>query len=176
MSERQIVTIPDEVLRKKAEKVKFFDDELKALAQDLVDTVKIAEDPEGAGIAAPQISVSKRVIVVRNFFVDPINRDKYLFENYVLVNPKIISMSKETDVEWEGCLSVPDQYGEVERPSKIKVVAQDIDGKSIKMKASGYFARTIQHEIDHLDGILFTDKVIGKTITEKELDKIYEQE
>lgn len=176
MSERKIVTLPDEVLRKKAEKVKFFDDELKALAQDLVDTVKIAEDPEGAGIAAPQIGVSKRVIVVRNFFVDPINRDKYLFENYVLVNPKIISMSKETDVEWEGCLSVPDQYGEVERPSKIKVVAQDIDGKSIKMKASGYFARTIQHEIDHLDGILFTDKVIGKTITEKELDKIYEQE
>lgn len=172
MAVKPIITIPNKVLRTKTEKVKQIDSEVLALAKDLLDTVRVAKDPEGAGLAATQIGVSKRVCVVRNFFRDPTNEEKVLSEDVVLINPKIISTSKETEVDWEGCLSVPDKYGKVQRFSKIKISALGVDGKDIKFKASDYFARTIQHEIDHLDGILFTDKVIGGTIGEEELDKL----
>jgi peptide deformylase len=110
--------------------------------------------------------------VVRNFFVDPKDSQNMLSENIVLINPKIISKSKEVETDWEGCLSVPDVYGKVERYKKIKIYAVGIDGKDIKFKASDFLARTIQHEVDHLDGILFTDKVVGKTITEEELEAL----
>jgi peptide deformylase len=171
MSAQPIITIPDEVLRKKTEKVKTINEEILKIAKDLVDTVKVAKDPEGAGLAAPQIGVSKRICIVRNFFLDPLDEHKILSEDIVLINPKIVSTSKETDIDWEGCLSVPNAYGKVERYSKVKVSAIGIDGKDIRFKASDFLARTIQHEIDHLDGILFTDRVIGKTITERELEK-----
>jgi peptide deformylase len=95
-----------------------------------------------------------------------------LSEDIILINPKIVSRSKETETDWEGCLSVPNVYGKVERFQKVKVSALGADGKDIKLKTSGFLARTVQHEIDHLDGVLFTEKVIGQTITEEELDKI----
>jgi len=171
MAVKPIITIPNKVLREKTEKVKNVDSEVASLAKDLLDTVRVAKDPEGAGLAATQIGVSKRVCVVRNFFKDPANPEKILSEDIILINPKIISNSKETEVDWEGCLSVPDKYGKVERFEKVKITAVGIDGKDIKIKASGYFARIVQHEIDHLDGILFTDKVIGETISEEELEK-----
>lgn len=172
MSAKPIITIPNEVLRKKAEKVKNIDEEVLKTAQDLLDTVKVAKDPEGAGLAAPQIGASKRICVVRNFFIDPQDSKKILSEDIVLINPKIVSKSIETETDWEGCLSVPNEYGKVERFKKVKISATGIDGTDIKFKANDFLARTIQHEIDHLDGILFTDKVIGKTITEEELDKL----
>lgn len=176
MAIRKIVTVPDTVLRKKAEKIKSIDGEVKSLAQDLLDTLAVAKDPEGAGIASTQIGVSKRICVVRNFYPDPAGSHDYVHEDYVLINPKIVSTSKETDIEFEGCLSVPDKYGRVERFKKIKVEALDINGDQLKIKAQDFFARTIQHEIDHLDGILFIDRIIGNPITEKDLDKLYEQE
>jgi peptide deformylase len=172
MPVRPIITIPNNILKTKTEKVKMIDEEVLKVAKDLVDTVKVAKDPEGAGLAAVQIGSSKRICVVRNFFKDPQNPEKILSEDIVLINPKIISTSKETEVDWEGCLSVPNKYGKVERFIKVKVTALSLDGLEMKFKANDFLARTIQHEIDHLDGIIFTDRVIGKIVSEEELEEI----
>ncbi len=172
MAVKPIVTIPDPVLQQKCAKVKSFDSATQQVIKDLLDTLDTARDPEGAGLAAPQIGVPLKICAVRNFFEDPINPSRILSETIVLINPKIISHSSETDIDWEGCLSVPDQYGRVPRFTKIKVIAQDEQGNTIKVKASDFLARVLQHEIDHLDGILFTEKVTGPILEEKELDKI----
>ena len=176
MAVKTVLIDPNPILAKKAQKVSEITDEIKNVAQDLLDTVKVAKNPEGAGLSAPQIGVSKRIAVVRNFFDDPIHPEEVHSDDTVLINPKIASHSIETDLDWEGCLSVPDCYGMVERFKKIKVTAKDLDGNILKIKADGFFARTIQHEIDHLDGVLFTSKVFGETITQKELDEKIEQE
>jgi peptide deformylase len=172
MPVRPIITLPNNILRTKTKKVKKIDPEVEKVAKDLVDTVKLAKNPEGAGLAATQIGSLQRMCVVRNFFNDPQNPETVLSECIVLINPKIIGTSKETDIDWEGCLSVPDKYGKVERFSKIKVTAMGLDGKDIKLKAGDFLARTIQHEIDHLDGIIFTDRVVGKIITEEEMENL----
>lgn len=176
MSVKKIVTTPNPVLNKKTQKVGEITDEIKKIAQDLIDTVKVAEDPEGAGLAATQIGISKRMCVVRNFFEDPLDENKIRSDDIVLINPKITHYSPEKDLDWEGCLSVPDVYGKVERASKIKVTAKDIDGNIIKIKAEGFFARTIQHEVDHLDGILFSAHIQGKTLSQKEFDEMIEMQ
>lgn len=174
MPVQKIILEPDPVLHQKSEKVKSITPEIKALIQDLIDTAENAKDPEAAGLSAPQLGVLKRVILARNFFKDPKNPHAYLHENVILINPKIISASTETDLEWEGCLSIPDTYGKVRRPVKVKVDALDETGERIRLKATGYFARIVQHEIDHINGILFTERVEGKTLTEKELDQLEE--
>lgn len=168
-----IITIPDERLLTKSEKVTEFGPETKKIVQDLTNTLSSASNPEGAGLAAPQISALKRIVIVRNFLRNPDGSEKPIIQDFVLINPKIFGESKETFIDWEGCLSVPDTYGKVERFKKIKVKAQDENGNTVRITASGLFAAVIQHETDHLDGILFTTKVIGKTVNEKELDRIY---
>lgn len=85
-----------------------------------MDTVKIAKDPEGAGLAAPQLGISKRICVVRNFFEDPLNSNDINSDDIILINPKIIQYSAEKEIDWEGCLSVPNVYGLVERAKKNK--------------------------------------------------------
>lgn len=176
MSVKKIITVPNPILNKKTQKIGEITDEIKNIAQDLIDTVKVAEDPEGAGLAATQIGISKRMCVVRNFFEDPLNPNEIKSNDIVLINPKITNYSDEKDLDWEGCLSVPDKYGKVERASKIKVTAKDVDGNIIKIKAEGFFARTVQHEVDHLDGILFTDKIEGETLSQEEFDKMIEDQ
>lgn len=176
MAVRNIVTIPNPVLNKKTQKIGEITDEIRVLAQDLIDTVKVAEDPEGAGLAATQIGVSKRMCVVRNFFEDPLDENKIKSDDIVLINPKITHFSPEKDLDWEGCLSVPDIYGKVDRSTKIKVTAKDIDGNNIKIKAEGFFARTIQHEVDHLDGILFTTHIKGETLSQQEFDEMINEQ
>lgn len=176
MAIREIVTIPNEILNKKTQKIGEITEEIKNIAKDLIDTVKVAEDPEGAGLAATQIGISKRICVVRNFFEDPINPEKISSNDIILINPKITDFSDEKETDWEGCLSVPDVYGLVERSKKIKLTAKDLDGNKIKIKAEGFFARTIQHEVDHLDGALFTSKVKGETLTQKQFDEMIEKE
>ena len=161
-----ILKVPDERLLRVSTKVTDFGDETQKNVKDLVDTLDKAKNPEGAGVAAPQVGISKRIIVVRNFLSD----DTY--EQFVLANPKIISRSKETVTYWEGCLSVPNSWGQVPRYKKIKLRAQNQFGEEIRLTASNYFASVIQHEIDHLDGILFTAKVVGPTLTEEELDRV----
>jgi peptide deformylase len=176
MSVKTVITTPNPILDKKALKVSDINDDVKNVAKDLLDTIKIAKDPEGAGLAAPQIGVSKRIAIVRNFFEDPLHPEEIHSDDIILINPKITSFSSETEIDWEGCLSVPDKYGLVERYKKIKVSYKDIDGNNQKIKAEGFFGRTIQHEIDHLDGILFTSKLVGETLSQKEFDEMIEKE
>lgn len=176
MSVKTVITTPNPILDKQAQKVSDITGDIKNVAKDLLDTVKVAKDPEGAGLAAPQIGVSKRIVIVRNFFEDPLHPEEIHSDDIILINPKITSYSTETELDWEGCLSVPDKYGLVERFKKIKVTTKDIDGNNLKIKAEGFFSRTIQHEIDHLDGILFTSKIKGNTISQKEFDEMIEKE
>ena len=173
MPVKPIITIPNPILETPAERVGEIDDVTKNVIRDLLDTVLAAKNPEGAGLAAPQIGVSKRVCVVRRFIE---TSDKIVTKEYVLVNPKIISASKETDIHYEGCLSVPDVYGQVERAKKIKVKALDENNQPIRISTSGFFARVIQHEVDHLDGVLFTTKLIGDPITQFQFDQLMEEE
>ncbi len=140
---REVLQVGDPVLRKKCEKVTRFDDALKALLDDLRDTV-LAE--EGAGLAAPQIGVSLRVFVV--------NVDEGYFE---FVNPVFV-WQKGEQTGAEGCLSVRGKAGTVTRPNKVKIVFYDRNGDRYSLVATGFFARAICHEYDHLDGVLYTDK------------------
>ncbi len=172
MTVQKIVTVPEKVLLQKAEEIKDINEEIVQLAKDLKDTLKHAKKPEGAGIAANQIGVAKRMCIVRNFISPTKNNRDLVSEDFILLNPKIIWKSPELDTDWEGCLSVPDKYGMVARNKKIKVEALTLDGNLIQMTAKDLFARIIQHEVDHLDGILFTSKVTGKIISENELDEI----
>jgi peptide deformylase len=172
MSVVPILTVPHEKLYQKCEKVTKFDGETKKIIQDLRDTLDQARNPEGAGLAAPQIGELKNIIVVRNFVHNPAHPREPLIEEFVLVNPKMISTSKEILTDWEACLSVPNVYGRVERFKKIKVKALNENGEDIRLTASGFFATVIQHEMDHLEGIIFTSKVIGETLSEKELDNL----
>ncbi len=166
MSIIPIKTVPDPILTRKCEKITALDDNMEKIIKDLIDTLDKATEPEGAGISAPQIGYSQQVCVVRDFTSEEAPED------LVLINPKIISTSKETETDWEGCLSVPEVYGKVQRPKKIKLKALNRNGEGIKVKASGYLARVLQHEIDHLNGILFTSKVSGSTITGEEFETL----
>ncbi len=154
MALREIVTVPDPVLRRKAQKVRQFDAELQQLIEDMVETMRAAP---GVGLAAPQVGVSQRVIVVEYGEDEDESRPPRL---YVVVNPEIVEVSPETEMGVEGCLSIPELVGEVERHQRIVVKGQNRRGQPIKLKLQGWVARIFQHEIDHLEGILFTDRAV----------------
>ncbi|KKS16538.1 MAG: peptide deformylase [candidate division WWE3 bacterium GW2011_GWC1_41_7] len=171
MSVVPIITIPDKRLLQPCEKVTDFGSGTQKVIRNLKDTLQNAKNPEGAGLAAPQIGVLKRITIVRNYVFNPADKETPIVQEFVLINPKIISQSKDTIVEYEGCLSVPNSYGKVERNKKVKIKAQDESGETIRLTASGFFSAVIQHEIDHLNGVLFTSKTIGGLLTEKEFDQ-----
>jgi peptide deformylase len=154
MALREIVTIPEPVLRKKARKVTDFGPELQALVDDMVETMRNAP---GVGLAAPQVASPVRVIVVE--FGDEEN-EEIPPKLYTMVNPEILRVSEETVVGTEGCLSIPGFVGDVERLDQITIKGQNRFGKTIRVKASGWLARIFQHEIDHLNGVLFTDRAL----------------
>jgi len=174
MAIKKIVKVPDPVLNLKTERV-VIDEDLKKLVTDLLDTLTAQKKPKGAGLAAPQIGVSMRVCIAKKFSPNPNDEENDLETDFILINPIIVSHSEGTDTKWEACLSIPNTYGKVERYKKIKVETMDLHGNTFTLKADGFFARIIQHEIDHLDGILYTSKVVGETVTEKELDELYEK-
>jgi peptide deformylase len=151
MAIREIVFVPDPVLRRKAHKVTDFGPDLQVLIDDMVDTLR---DAPGVGLAAPQVGVSERVVVIEYGDEDDEDVPAKL---YVLVNPEIVSASEETEMGVEACLSVPGLAGEVSRHEKLIVKAQNRRGQQVKYKPSGWLARIFQHEIDHLDGVIFTD-------------------
>lgn len=159
MAIREIVTVPDPVLRRKAQKVTKFDDKLQALIDDMVETMRKAP---GVGLAAPQIGVLEQVIVVEYFEKeeDEEREDAEAAPKrlYVVVNPEITRTSSETVSGAEGCLSIPGYLGEVERFGAITVKGQNRRGQPITLKLKDWTARIFQHEIDHLNGILFTDR------------------
>ncbi len=134
---------PDPVLRRRAQPVLQINDELRKFAEALVETMVLAK---GYGLAAPQVGVLKRIIAI------DVDRDFY-----VLVNPEILSVSEERVVLSEGCLSIPGVEAEVERPAQIKVRGLNLDGQEILWEKDALVARVLQHEIDHLNGILFID-------------------
>ncbi len=136
----------DPVLRTKAAEVEEITDKTKQLLDNMVETMY---DASGVGLAAPQIGVSKRIVVI--------DIGAGLIE---LINPEIIERSAKTYIDEEGCLSIPDQNGQVERALKVKVKALDRNGEEIVIKGKGLLSRALQHEIDHLEGKLFVDKVI----------------
>lgn len=155
MRVQDIVTVPNPILRKKAEKVTSFDIELQNLTQKMVNMMR---QYDGVGLAAPQMGVSKRIIVVE---YDPKGDDKDRadkpFPLTILANPVITKFSKEQVIMPEGCLSLPGIEIDVKRPKEVNVTAQNLEGQSFKIRAKGLLARVLQHEIDHLNGILFTD-------------------
>lgn len=139
----QIVRYPNDVLREKARPVKAVTPQIKRLLNNMFDTMRSAG---GVGLAAPQIGISKRLIVIE------IND-----ERLALVNPEITAFAgRETGTE--GCLSIPGVWGEVERATQVEVRGLNEVGQDITLRAEGYLARALQHEIDHLDGILFIDR------------------
>lgn len=152
MALRDIVTVPAPVLRKKARKVTDFGPELQTLIDDMVETMRQAP---GVGLAAPQVDVPLRLIVVE--FGDDEDDDAPQ-KLYTLVNPEIVRASETQVLGTEGCLSIPGFIGDVERMDEVTVKGQNRLGKPVRIKASGWLARIFQHEIDHLDGVLFTDR------------------
>lgn len=152
MAIRKIVTIPNEVLKRKARKVTNFGQEFQNLVDDLIETMR---DAPGVGLAGPQIDVSSRVLVVEYNDQDDETVPPKL---YVLVNPSVTRTSKETEFGIEGCLSIPDYVGEVERFTEVTIKGNNRHGQNLKIKAQGWLARIFQHEIDHLNGILFLDR------------------
>lgn len=152
MALRQIVHIPEPVLRRKAHKVSRFDKDLQVLIDDMVETMRAAP---GVGLAAPQVAVPDRVIVVEYGDEEDEEAPKKL---YVVVNPEISHASEETVTGVEACLSVPGLVGEVERAETITVKGLNRRGQPSRIRASGWLARIFQHEIDHLDGVLYTDR------------------
>ena len=153
---RKIVTIPNKILRMKSKRIGFVDDSIRDLANDMIQTtLDWDHDSEfGAALAAIQIGEPLKLTVVRNDFDDAKSK-----EFTTLVNPEIVKSSNENVSDVEGCLSVPGVYGRVSRPLKIKVKAQDINGDPIRLTLEGFPARVLQHEIDHMNGIIFLDHV-----------------
>jgi peptide deformylase len=148
-----IVTLPDPVLRRKARPVERFDPRLQVLIDDMIETMRAAP---GVGLAAPQVGVPERVIVVE--YAEDEEQEDAPKRLYVVVNPEIRQSSEEVEMGLEGCLSVPGLQGEVERHCALTIRGRSRRGQPLKLKVKGWTARIFQHEIDHLDGILFTDR------------------
>ncbi len=154
MAVRTIIYLPDPVLRRKAHRITDFGKNLQVLVDDMIETVRAAP---GVGLAAPQVGVSQRLIVVE--YGENEEEDETIKKKlYVVANPEIIQASTEKEVGTEACLSIPGVAGEVERHVQITVKGQNRRGQAIRFKLSNWTARIFQHEIDHLDGVLFTDR------------------
>jgi peptide deformylase len=148
MAVRRIITIPDSVLRKQAKAIERVDDELRRLMDDMLATMY---DAPGIGLAAPQIGISRRLIVM-----DPAKEDAPSTP-LMMVNPEILERSDELRLHEEGCLSIPDVTAEIERPARTRVSYLDRAGKQQEMELEGIWSTLVQHEIDHLNGVLFID-------------------
>ena len=172
MSQRKIVIEPDPILREKSETLEKVDDELRVLLDDMLETMYAAP---GIGLAAVQVGILKRLIVI------DISKEKDKKNPLFLINPEIISKSKSTSTYEEGCLSLPGHFAEIERPAECHIKYIDYEGKKREIKANGLLSTCIQHEVDHLNGVLFIDylsklkkdMIVKKLVKhKKELDKI----
>lgn len=155
---KSIITTPDPRLRAKSRRVSEITDETHQIIADMVELSREWEKSHpyelSAAMAAPQLGVNQRIIIIRDDLDDKKNN------NFTaLINPEVIRTEGRTIRDYEGCLSVPEIYGQVPRPYKVKVKALLEDGHEVRLKADGFLARTLLHEIDHLDGILFIDHI-----------------
>jgi peptide deformylase len=165
MALRDILVVPDPVLKQKSVPVEAVDDELRTLMDDMLETMYAAP---GIGLAAVQIGVPKRVIVMDLARAEEPKAPRYF------VNPEIVWASEETLPYEEGCLSVPEIYDEVERPAKVRLRYLDYDGKAVEEEAEGLYAVCIQHEMDHLEGVLFIDH-LSRLKREQAVKKVKKQ-
>lgn len=165
MAVRPIVYYGDPVLREKTEKITEVDREIKDLVRDMIATLK---DAGGLGLAAPQVGASKRVFIIDLTSIDLTESVK------VFINPKIIYASENEVIMEEGCLSFPGIYQRIQRPEVVKVKATDLEGKEFTLEASGMLARAIQHENDHLNGVLYIDHFspLSKALVKGKLNKL----
>ncbi len=172
MTKRKIVIEPDPILRKKSDPLEKVDNTIRKLLNEMLDTMYSAP---GIGLAAVQIGILKRIIVI------DIAKEKDNKSPIFMVNPEIISKSNKTSIYEEGCLSLPGHFAEIERPAKCLVKFLDYNGKKKEINAEGLLATVIQHEVDHLNGVLFIDylsklkkdMIIKKLVKQKkEFDKI----
>ncbi|MFH2049023.1 MAG: peptide deformylase [bacterium] len=165
MAERSIVIYGDQVLRETCDPVEEVNQDIKDLVSNLIDTLRRAQ---GLGLAAPQIGVTKRVFIVDISTVD-ITKKLTVF-----INPEIIETSEEETEFEEGCLSFPGLYQKIDRPAKVRVRALDIDGNQFELNADGITARAILHENDHLNGVLFIDRMtsLARTMLAGRLKKL----
>ena len=145
---RKILTEPDPILRKKCEPLEKVDIDTKKLMDDMLETMYAAP---GIGLAAVQVGILKRLVVI------DISKGEEKKQPIFLINPQIIHRSKKTSVYEEGCLSLPGQFAEIERPAECTIKYIDYNGKEKELKADGLLATCVQHEVDHLNGILFID-------------------
>ena len=150
MTIKPLIILPDPVLRQASKPIERVDDELKRLADDMLETMY---DAPGIGLAAIQIGVPRRMLVI------DVAREGEDKQPQVFINPEILKSSEERSVYEEGCLSIPDYYAEVERPAVITLKYLDRDGKEQTIDADGLLATCLQHEIDHLNGVLFIDHI-----------------
>ena len=164
MTIKKILFEPDSLLRKKSDPLEKVDGHVRKLMDDMLETMYKAP---GIGLAAVQIGIPKRIIVI------DISKDENKKKPLFLVNPEIVFKSKNTSVYEEGCLSLPGQFAEIERPAECHLKFIDYEGKQKELKAEGLLATCVQHEIDHLDGILFIDYLskLKKTMIIKKLSK-----
>ena len=170
-----IVTLPNKILRNRTRTVANYDAQLQLLIDDMIETMR---DAPGVGLAAPQIGQSIKLTVIET--LAEVDEDGNEIEDsrdlYVITNPEIVSTSRALVDGIEGCLSIPGYLGEVERHESIRVRAQDRNGKKIKLRLDGWTARIFQHEIDHLNGVLYIDRLTGQENlwTEEEFEAIQE--
>jgi peptide deformylase len=150
MALREIIVLPDKRLRLKSEPVKRIDAGIRKLVEDMFETMY---DAPGIGLAAIQVAVPKRVVTL------DLAKKEGTHEPRVFINPELTWSSEEKATYEEGCLSIPEYYEEVERPAQVKVKYLDLDGKAQEIEANGLLATCLQHEIDHLNGILFIDHI-----------------
>jgi peptide deformylase len=150
MALREIIILPDKRLRQASEPVTAVTADLRALADDMFETMYKAP---GVGLAAIQVGVAKRIVTVDTTKKDEPKKPQ------VFINPEVVWASDEKSTYEEGCLSIPEYYEEVERPTQVKVRFMDLDGKTQEVEANGLLATVLQHEIDHINGILFIDHI-----------------
>jgi len=148
MAKRPILLLPDARLRAVADPIVEIDDSIKQLAQDMLETMYAAP---GIGLAAPQVGELRRIVVM------DLAKEEEPADPIVMINPEILSFSEETVVTEEGCLSIPELYYEVERPAEVTVRYTDLEGNTVERAAGERLAICIQHELDHLDGVLYID-------------------
>jgi len=169
MTTRTIVTLPDPVLKRKARTVTTFDKNLHTLLDDMVETMREAP---GVGLAAPQIGLSERIIVIEYYERDEDEEVEDAPKKvWAVINPEIVKTSEEKVMGIEGCLSIPGLVGEVERHQQILIKGMNRHGKAMKIKAKGWLARIFQHEIDHLNGILFTERAVRVWQPQEEVEQ-----
>lgn len=167
----QIVHLPEPILRKKAKPVTQFDKDLQVLIDNMFETMR---DAPGVGLAAPQINLPMQLAVIEYAEGEDEEQEEGApppkKKQFVLINPEIVKVSEEKVMGVEGCLSIPGLVGEVERHEAIQVKALNRHGQPVKLKVKGWMARIFQHEIDHLNGVLFTDRAtrIWKPAEEEE--------